>query len=40
MILPDGDASELARQVAQGADWVFVLNEDTVLAPDCLRRLV
>jgi GT2 family glycosyltransferase len=26
--------------LAQGADWVFVLNEDTVLAPDCLSRLV
>ena len=24
----------------QGADWVFVLNEDTVLAPDCLSHLV
>jgi len=24
----------------QGADWVFVLNEDTVLAPDCVERLV
>ena len=23
-----------------GADWVFVLNEDTVLAPDCLSKLV
>ena len=23
-----------------GADWVLVLNEDTVLAPDCLARLV
>lgn len=26
--------------MAQGADWVFVLNEDTILAPDCLDRLV
>jgi GT2 family glycosyltransferase len=26
--------------LAQGADWVFVLNEDTVLAPDCLSGLV
>ncbi|MHB1415268.1 MAG: glycosyltransferase family 2 protein [Chloroflexota bacterium] len=26
--------------LAQGADWVLVLNEDTVLAPDCLARLV
>jgi hypothetical protein len=24
----------------QGADWLFVLNEDTVLDPDCLSRLV
>ena len=23
-----------------GADWVFVLNEDTLLAPDCLEELV
>lgn len=26
--------------LAEGAEWVFVLNEDTVLAPDCLTRLV
>ena len=26
--------------IADGADWVFVLNEDTVLAPECLTRLV
>lgn len=26
--------------LADGADWVFVLNEDTILAPDCLARLV
>jgi len=26
--------------LAQGADWVFVLNEDTILAPDCLTRLI
>ena len=26
--------------LARGADWVFVLNEDTVLAPDCLDELV
>jgi len=26
--------------LAQDADWVFVLNEDTVLAPDCLAQLV
>jgi GT2 family glycosyltransferase len=24
----------------QGADWVFVLNEDTILAPDCIRHLI
>jgi GT2 family glycosyltransferase len=24
----------------QRADWVFVLNEDTILAPDCLSQLV
>jgi GT2 family glycosyltransferase len=26
--------------LADGADWVFVLNEDTILAPDCIARLV
>lgn len=26
--------------MAAGADWVFVLNEDTLLAPDCLAQLV
>jgi hypothetical protein len=26
--------------VAQAADWVLVLNEDTILAPDCLAYLV
>lgn len=30
----------IAAALAQGTDWVFVLNEDTVLAPDCLTRLV
>jgi len=24
----------------RGADWVFLLNEDTIVAPDCLRYLV
>jgi GT2 family glycosyltransferase len=24
----------------RGAAWVFVLNEDTILAPDCIERLV
>jgi GT2 family glycosyltransferase len=26
--------------LAQGADWIFVLNEDTILAPECLEELV
>ena len=26
--------------LTQQADWVFVLNEDTILAPDCLAHLV
>lgn len=26
--------------LVQGADWIFVLNEDTVLAPDCITRLI
>jgi hypothetical protein len=26
--------------IDMGADWVFVLNEDTVMAQDCLSRLV
>lgn len=26
--------------LGRGADWVFVLNEDTVLAPDCITRLM
>ena len=26
--------------LSAGADWVFVLNEDVVLAPDCLTRLM
>jgi GT2 family glycosyltransferase len=26
--------------LTQGADWVLVLNEDTILAPDCLLRLI
>ncbi|MEZ5317451.1 MAG: glycosyltransferase family 2 protein [Vicinamibacterales bacterium] len=30
----------IARALAIGADWVFVLNEDTVLAPGCLARLM
>lgn len=30
----------IAAALAQGADWIFVLNEDTILAPDCLTQLV
>lgn len=30
----------IAEALADQAAWVFVLNEDTVLAPDCLGRLV
>lgn len=30
----------IAAALAQSADWVFVLNEDTILAPDCLAHLV
>jgi GT2 family glycosyltransferase len=30
----------IGAAVAQGAEWIFVLNEDTVLAPDCLTHLV
>lgn len=30
----------LALALSQGADWVLVLNEDTVLAPDCVAALV
>lgn len=26
--------------LTQGADWVFVLNEDIILAPDCLDELI
>src|SRR5262249_29207310 len=26
--------------LAQSADWILVLNEDTTLAPDCLAQLV
>jgi GT2 family glycosyltransferase len=26
--------------LAQGAEWVFVLNEDTILAPNCLTQLI
>lgn len=30
----------IAAAMAQGADWVYVLNEDTIQAPDCLEHLV
>ncbi|MCB0121521.1 MAG: glycosyltransferase family 2 protein [Caldilineaceae bacterium] len=30
----------IAAAVAQGADWVFVLNEDTIVDPACLEHLV
>jgi GT2 family glycosyltransferase len=30
----------IAEALAQAADWVFVLNEDTILHPDCLAELV
>ena len=26
--------------VDQGADWIFVLNEDTILSPDCISSLI
>lgn len=30
----------IVEAVSQGADWVFVLNEDTVLDPECLSKMV
>jgi GT2 family glycosyltransferase len=30
----------IQEALALGADWVFVLNEDTILAQDCLEKLV
>ena len=30
----------IAAAVDRGADWIFVLNEDTTLAPDCLEALL
>jgi GT2 family glycosyltransferase len=30
----------IREALAQDAEWIFVLNEDTVLAPDCLEQLV
>ncbi|MBC8164115.1 MAG: glycosyltransferase family 2 protein, partial [Roseiflexaceae bacterium] len=29
----------IAQAMALGADWVFVLNEDTIVAPECLQQL-
>ncbi len=30
----------IAAALVRGADWVFVLNEDTIVAPDCIAKLV
>ena len=30
----------IAAALEAGADWVFVLNEDTVLAPECITALI
>ncbi len=30
----------IEQAITQGADWVFVLNEDTILNPDCLSKLI
>src|SRR4051812_17376077 len=30
----------VALAIARGADWVFVLNEDTVLDPGCIEHMV
>lgn len=30
----------IAAAIAQGADWVYVLNEDTLQTPDCLDHLL
>ena len=30
----------IKEAIKQGADWVLVLNEDTILAPDCLAELI
>jgi len=29
----------ISKALERGADWILVLNEDTILAPDCLNRL-
>lgn len=30
----------LTEALASGADWILLLNEDTVVAPDCLSKLI
>ncbi|HZD11472.1 MAG TPA: glycosyltransferase family 2 protein [Candidatus Binatia bacterium] len=30
----------ITAALAQGAEWIFVLNEDTTLAPDCLSQMI
>lgn len=30
----------IARAMADGSDWILVLNEDTEMAPDCIAHLV
>jgi len=46
LALPDnrgyagGNNVGLDWALEHGADWVLVLNEDTILAPDCVARLV
>jgi GT2 family glycosyltransferase len=30
----------VALALARGAEWIFVLNEDTILDPECLTRMV
>jgi GT2 family glycosyltransferase len=30
----------LERAIERGADWIFLLNDDVVVAPDCVARLV
>ena len=37
---PATTTSGSGRHSTTGADWVFILNEDTVLAPECIARLV
>lgn len=35
-----GNNRGIAWSVAHGAEWILVVNNDTVAAPDCLRRLL